>query len=129
MTHYIDGFVFPIPSAQLDQYRRLAEAVARIWKEHGALEYREFVGDDLHREGTRPFPSTLEVTADEVVVFGWITFPSREVRDLANEKVAVDPRVEELMATAGVDFDGNRMAYGGFRPLVGAATEGPPTTV
>ena len=118
MTDYVDGFVHPIPSVHLPAYRRLVEAVAKIWLEHGALEYREFVGDELEHEGTASFPDLLAAKEDEIVVFGWVAFASHEARDRANEKVAVDPRVAELMSSIDAGFDAERMAYGGFRPLL-----------
>ena len=118
MTHYIDGFVLPIPKDRLDHYQRAADAVAAIWKEHGALDYREYVGDDLLLEGTRPFTECLGTTGDEVVVFGWVVFESREARDRANERVASDARMADLVDATKTGFDAGRMAYGGFRPLV-----------
>ena len=96
--------------------RSLFEAAADIWKEHGALEYREYVGDDMTRDGTRSF--TDLATDGEVIVFGWVEFESREARDLANEKVAADPRMESLLRSSNVVFDAERMAYGGFQSLV-----------
>ena len=117
MAHYVDGFVLPIPRDRLDAYTRMAEVVATIWKEHGALDYREFVGDDLTREGTRSFTDAVAAKDDEVIVFGWVTFESREARDLANEKVVTDPRMTELVDPSS-GFDAERMVYGGFRALV-----------
>ena len=116
MANYIDGFVLPVSRDRLDDYKLLVEAAADIWKEHGALEYREYVGDDMTRDGTRSF--TDLATDDEVIVFGWVEFESREARDLANEKVAADPRMEDLIKSSNVDFDAERMAYGGFQSLV-----------
>ena len=121
MSHYIDGFTFPIPRSRLSAYRELAEAVAGIWKEHGALDYREYLGDDMVLEGTRSFVDAVAAGEDEVVVFGWVTFASREARDEANRKVAADPRAADLMASSDCGFDPRRMAYGGFRGLVGVA--------
>lgn len=118
MSHYVDGFVFPVPRDRLPEYRRLVEAAAEIWKAHGALEYREYVGDDLYLEGTRSFVDVVAADADEVVVFGWVTFESRAARDLANEKVAADPRLAELIASSDTGFDPARMAWGGFERLV-----------
>ena len=120
MTHYIDGFVFPLARARLPAYVRLAEAVAEIWKELGALEYLEHLGDDMSLEGTASFTELTGASDDEAVIFGWVVFESREARDLANEKVAADPRVAELLAELDSGFDAKRMAYGGFRSLVGA---------
>lgn len=118
MPHYIDGFVLPIPRDRLEEYQRVAEAVADVWREHGALDYREYVGDDLILEGTRSFTDLTAATEGEAIVFGWVVFESREARDLANEKVAADPRVAELIGASHTGFDAARMAYGGFRPLV-----------
>lgn len=117
MGHYIDGFVLPIQRDRLDNYQRLVESVAAIWKEHGAIDYREHVGDDMHLEGTGSFTDLVSATEDEAIVFGWVVFESREARDLANKKVAADPRMVELMDSFDTGFDAKRMAYGGFRPL------------
>ena len=118
MAHYIDGFVFPIPRDRLGDYRRLVEAVAMIWKEHGALDYSEFVGDDLRLEGTSSFKDLVAASEDESIVFGWVVFDSRAARDLANEKVSADPRMAELIEASNSGFDAKRMAYGGFRSFV-----------
>ena len=119
---YIDGFVFPIPKADLDEYRQIAAQVAAIWREYGALAYCEFVGDDLNLEGTRSFMEAVEAKDDEVIVFGWVVFPSKAVRDSANEQVPMDSRMSELVAplvqSPRMIFDASRMVYGGFRPLV-----------
>ena len=122
MANYIDGFVFPIPGDRLEEYQRVAGEVAAIWKEHGALDYLEFVGDDMHREGTRSFVDMSGASDNESIVFGWITYESRESRDLVNEKIEADPRMIELvgplMDPANPIFDSLRMAYAGFKPLV-----------
>jgi len=118
MAHYIDGFVLPVPRDRLNEYKCLVEAAAAIWKEHGARDYREYVGDDLKLEGTRSFTDLLAATEDETIVFGWVVFDSREARDLANEKVAADPRMAELIDSSNSGFDAKRMAYGGFQSLV-----------
>lgn len=121
MADYIDGFVFPIQRDRLDEYKRLAEAVAGIWKEHGALDYREYVGDDMHLEGTRSFSDLVSQAEDEVILFGWVVFESREARDLANQKVAADPRMAEIVESSSAGFDPAQMAYGGFQPFVGSS--------
>jgi uncharacterized protein YbaA (DUF1428 family) len=118
MAHYIDGFVHPVPRDRLNEYRRVAEATAEIWKEHGALDYCEYVGDDLKLEGTRSFTDLVSATEDEAIVFGWVVFDSRESRDLANEKVLADPRMADLIDSSNSGFDAKRMAYGGFQSLV-----------
>ena len=118
MANYVDGFTLPIPRDRLDEYRRVVEAVAKIWKEHGALDYREYVGDDMHLEGVRSFNDAVDAGEGDAVIFGWVEFESREARDRANEKVATDPRMEKLMGAADTGFDPAKMAYGGFGPFV-----------
>ena len=118
MSHYIDGFVLPIPHSGLDEYRRLVETVADIWREHGALDYREYVCDDMNLEGTRSFTDLVAAAEDEAIVFGWVVFESRAARDRVNEKVSTDPRMAELMSSSSSGFDAERMAYGGFQPFV-----------
>ncbi|MEX0709454.1 MAG: DUF1428 domain-containing protein [Woeseia sp.] len=118
MANYIDGFVLPVPHDRLDDYKRLVQAVAEIWKEHGALDYREYAGDDLSLEGTRSFTDLFAATEGETIVFGWVEFESREARDLANEKVAADPRMVDLINSSQSGFDAERMAYGGFQSFV-----------
>ena len=122
MENYIDGFVLPVPKKNLDEYRAAAQQVSAIWKEYGALSYLESVGEDLHLEGTRSFTELVNSTDDEAVVFGWVIFPSKEVRDEANAKVPADPRMTGIIAPLldpeNPVFDPKRMAYGGFEPLV-----------
>ena len=118
MANYIDGFVFPISRDRLDAYQRLVEAAAEIWKEHGALDYREYVGDDLKRDGTSSFTDLTAAIEGEVIVFGWVEFESRAARDLANEKVAADPRMADLIKSSNTGFDATRMAYAGFESLL-----------
>lgn len=118
MASYIDGYAFPLPHRHLATYQQLASEVAKLWLEHGAITYQEFVGDDLHTLGTRSFSEAVAASEEEVVVFGWIEFPSRKARDQANEKVANDPRMAALMDSSDTGFDAVRMAYGGFTPLV-----------
>lgn len=122
MTNYIDGFALPIPRIYLDEYKKVAEKVAEIWKEYGAISYFEFVGDDLYLEGTKSFIETVDAKEDEEIVFGWVVFPSKEIRDLANKKVPTDPRMTELVAPLTnperLIFDASRMVYGGFKSLV-----------
>ena len=122
MANYIDGVVLPIPRIHLEEYRRAAETVAKIWKEHGALAYFEYVGEDLKLEGTRSFVEFTKAKEDEVIVFGWVVFDSRETRDLANKKVSTDPRmpglIDPLTDPSRVIFDAERMVYGGFQSLI-----------
>ena len=124
MADYIDGYVFPVPRIHLNEYKAVAEKVAEIWKAYGAIAYFEYVGDDLSLEGTRSFIQTIDAKEDEVIVFGWVVFPSKEMRDSANKKVPEDPRMAALVAPLTnpdkLIFDGGRMVYGGFKSLVKA---------
>ena len=118
MANYIDGFVFPISRNHLSEYKRLSESVAQIWKEHGALDYFEYVGDDMNLDGTRSFTDVVVAKENECIIFGWVAFDSRETRDLANTKVAADSRVLDLINSSNSGFDAERMVYGGFQSLV-----------
>lgn len=122
ISNYIDGFVHPVPRIHLKEYRSVAEKIAEIWKEYGALAYFEYVGEDLTLEGTRSFIESVDAKEDEVILFGWVIFPSKETRDLANKQVPTDPRMTELVAPLTdperLIFDASRMVYGGFLPLV-----------
>ena len=118
MAHYIDGFVLPIPRRNLGEYRRLVEATADIWREHGALDYKEYVGEDLSSQETRSFNELSGAAEDEVVIFGWVIFESREARDRVNAKVSADPRMADLIESLGAGFEVKRMAYGGFQQFV-----------
>jgi len=123
MPQYIDGFVHPIPRANLKAYKKLVAKVAEIWKEHGALDYQECVGDDLQFDGLRSFVDAADAKEGEVILFGWVVFESREARILINERVATDPRMAELMAASYTGFNPERMAYGGFQPFVDSPTK------
>ena len=122
MTNYIDGFVLPVPRIHLNEYRSVAEKVAEIWKEYGALAYFEYVGEDLTLEGTRSFIEIVDAKENEAIVFGWVIFHSKETRDLANKQVPADPRMTVLVTPLTnpkrLIFDASRMVYGGFQPLV-----------
>ncbi len=122
MANYIDGFALPIPRIHLNEYKRVAESVAEIWKEHGALAYNEFVGESPKLEGTQSFPELVGAKDDEAIIFGWVEFASREARDQANERVAADPRmtglIEPLTDPSRIIFNASRMVYGGFETLV-----------
>jgi uncharacterized protein YbaA (DUF1428 family) len=116
---YVDGFVLPIPKKNVQAYRRIAQKAGRIWREHGALEYRESVGDDLNVKMGVPFTRNAKVKAGETVIFAWIVFKSRAHRDRVNAKVMKDKRITE-MGPAPMPFDIKRMVYGGFKILVDA---------
>jgi uncharacterized protein YbaA (DUF1428 family) len=117
---YVDGLVLPVPKKKLPAYRRMAQKAGQIWREHGALEFRECVGDDLNMKMGVPFPRQVKLKAGETVVFSWIRYKSRAHRDRVNAKVMSDPRLAKMMDTKAVPFDSKRMAYGGFKILVEA---------
>lgn len=119
MGRYVDGFVIPVRKDRIEDYRRLAEQAAPIWKEYGALDYWECIGDDLDVKGLMTFPELTKAGPDETVVFAWVVFASREDRDAANAKIMADPRLS-AMAGDNPPFDMQRMATGGFRVLVQA---------
>jgi uncharacterized protein YbaA (DUF1428 family) len=118
MGRYVDGFVIPVSKDRIDDYRRVAEKAAVVWKEHGALDYWECVGDDLEGPEMVSFLRIAGANSDETVIFAWVVFESREHRDRANEKIMADPRIAEMMDRDKPIFDYKRMAYGGFRELV-----------
>jgi uncharacterized protein YbaA (DUF1428 family) len=116
-ARYVDGFVLAVPRRNIDAYRRMASMGAKIWREHGALEFRECVGDDMAVKMGMPFPRMMKIKPNETVIFSWITFKSRAHRDSVNAKVMKDPRLSD-MDPKSMPFDMKRMAYGGFKILV-----------
>ncbi|WP_337842175.1 DUF1428 domain-containing protein [Rheinheimera sp.] len=117
---YVDGFLIPIASHRLDEYKTMAAAAALIWKEYGAVEYVETVGDDMTIDGVDSFLNKAGCSTEETVVFSWISYHDKDHRDAVNEKVMADPRVHQMMDQDDPVFDCRRMAYGGFRLLVKA---------
>lgn len=118
-AHYVDGYVLAVPKRNVEAYRRMARMGGKIWREHGALEFRECVGEDLNVKMGVPFPRMMKIKRDETVVFSWIVFKSRAHRDRVNAKVMKDPRLAN-MDPKSMPFDLKRMAYGGFKILVDA---------
>jgi uncharacterized protein YbaA (DUF1428 family) len=120
---YVDGFVLTVPTAKLDQYFDMARLASKVWLEHGALEYREAVGEDLEVKGDMPFLSfskMADAKPDETVVFAWIVYESRAQRDEVNAKVMADERLKDMCESGDMPFDVARMAYGGFEIKVAA---------
>ena len=118
MPRYVDGFVLPVPKKNLAVYRRISQKAGKIWREHGALEYRECVGDDLKVKFGVPFTRNAKAKPGETVFFSWIVYKSRAHRDRVNAKVMKDPRLAEMMNGSAMPFDVKRMVYGGFKVLV-----------
>lgn len=115
---YVDGFVVPVPEKNVAAYRRIARLAGKIWREHGALEYRECVGDDLKVKMGMSFPRLSKIKPGETVFFSWIVYKSRAHRDSVNKKVMEDPRLAKMMNMKAMPFDVRRMTYGGFKALV-----------
>ena len=117
---YVDGFVLPVPKSKLKLYRSIAQKAGKIWRDHGALQYVEAVGEDMAVKFGVPFPKQMKLKAGETVVFSWIVYKSRAHRDKVNAKVMADPRMRKIMETSDMPFDVKRMVYGGFQFLVSA---------
>ena len=115
---YVDGFVLAVPTKNLAAYRRLSQKAGRVWRELGALEYRECVGDDLSVKMGVPFPRLAKCKRGERVFFSWIVYKSRAHRDQVNAKVMKDPRMAAMCKDKAMPFDLKRMAYGGFKVFV-----------
>jgi uncharacterized protein YbaA (DUF1428 family) len=115
---YVDGFLLPIPRRNIERYKKMARLAAKVWREHGALEYREAVGDDLKVKWGTAFPRVARAKSGETVIFAWIVYQSRAHRDRVNKKVMKDPRLAEMMQGMDMPFDMKRMSYGGFRVIV-----------
>lgn len=115
MSHYVDGFVLPVPKANVERYRQMASLAGSVWMEHGALAYWEAAGDDVQPGKLTSFPQAVQLKDDETVVFAWIVYASREDRDRINAKVMEDERLKSMDMEV---FDGKRMFWGGFQTLV-----------
>lgn len=121
MPHYVDGFVIPVPKNKVEAYRSMAAQAAVVWMDHGALEFRECVGDDLAIENCASFPAMANAKPDETVFFSWIVYASREERDRINAAVMKDERMNKIAPTPNdMPFDCKRMIVGGFVPIVEA---------
>ena len=117
---YVDGFVVPVPKKNLDAYRRMAKTAGKVWRDHGALEFREYVAEDVKVGKRTSFPRSVKLEPGETVVFSFISYKSRAHRDRVNAKVMKDPRLAKMMNPKAMPFDGKRMIYGGFEFMVGA---------
>jgi uncharacterized protein YbaA (DUF1428 family) len=117
MAQYVDGYLLPLPKKNVARYRRIAQMAARVWRKHGALEYRECVGDDLKHKGVVNFPRLARAKAGDTVVFAYIVYKSKAHRDRVNAKVMKDPLMSS-MDPKDMPFDVKKMAFGGFRVFV-----------
>ena len=118
MARYVDGFVVPVPKKSVDAYRRIARKAGKVWREHGAIEFRECIADDVKPGKFTSFPQSVKLKPGEIVVFSWIVYKSRAQRDRINAKVMKDPRLADMMDPKDLPFDGKRMFWGGFKVFV-----------
>jgi uncharacterized protein YbaA (DUF1428 family) len=115
---YVDGFIVPVPKAKLAAYRKLAKRAGKVWREHGALDYVECIGDDTPYGKRTSFPRSVKLKNGEIVVFAWIVYASRKERDRINKAVMSDPRLKDMMDVKSHPFDAKRMIVGGFKEMV-----------
>jgi uncharacterized protein YbaA (DUF1428 family) len=118
MALYVDGFVLPVQKKKIEDYRRMAKQASKIWREYGAVDYRECLADDVKPGKWTSFPQSVKLKPNEVVVFSWISYKSRKHRDRVNAKVMKDPRIAAMMTDKSPPFDPKRMIYGGFTTIV-----------
>ena len=114
---YVDGFIIAVPKDKLDAYKAMSRKCEPVWRENGATDYVECVGDDVPYGELTSFPRAVQAKDDEVVIFSWIVYPSKEVRDACNKKAMEDPRLKDM--DKDMPFDGKRMIFGGFKPFLG----------
>jgi uncharacterized protein YbaA (DUF1428 family) len=119
MPKYVDGYILPIPKKNVRNYQRIAKKASKIWMDHGALDYRETIAEDLQTKWGTPFQRQLKLKKGETVVLAYVVFKSRADRDRVNKKVMEDPRLNSMMDINSMPFDMKRMVYGGFTTLVG----------
>ena len=115
---YVDGFLLAIPARKLAVYRRISAKAGKVWKDHGALQYRECVGDHLVQKGSAAFQKRVKAKKGEVVVFSWIVYKSKADRKRVLKKVMADKRLANMMDPNDMPFDMKRMSYGGFKMIV-----------
>lgn len=114
---YVDGYVIPLPKKAVKYYVKMAKQASQLWLDHGALEFRECVGDDLKSPYGTPFPKRMQLKPSETLFFSWVVYKSKAHRNAVNQKVMKDPRMLKIMEQ-GMPFDTKRMAYGGFKVMV-----------
>jgi uncharacterized protein YbaA (DUF1428 family) len=117
---YVDGFVTPVPKKKLKAYLAMARTAAKVWRDHGAIEVRECVADDVKVGKRTSFPRSVKLKPGETVIFSYIVYKSRAQRDKIMTKVMKDPRLAKMMNPKTMPFDGKRMIFGGFKALVSA---------
>ena len=116
--NYVDGFVLPVPLKKLAAYKKMSQLCGQVWREHGALEYKECVADDVKPGKWTSFPQSVKLKPNETVVFAYIVYANRKARDRINKKVMADPRLSGMSNPKDLPFDGKRMFWGGFKVFV-----------
>ena len=117
---YVDGFIVPVPKKSVGEYRRIARLAGKVWRDHGALEFKECVADDVKKGKWTSFPRSVKLKPNETVVFSYIVYKSRAQRDRIMAKVMKDKRLASMMDPKAMPFDAKRMIFGGFKVLVDA---------
>lgn len=115
---YVDGFVLPVPTDKMAAYRKMAKLAGKVWREHGALDYKECIADDVKPGKYTSFPQSVKLKKGETVVFSFIVYKSKADRNRINKKVMADPRLAAMMDPKKMPFDGKRMFWGGFKVFV-----------
>src|SRR5471032_1603173 len=115
---YVDGFVVPVPKKKVEAYKKMARTAGKVWMDHGALEYRECMADDVKPGKWTSFPQSVKLKKDEVVFFSWIVYKTRRQRDSVMSKVMKDKRLTRMMDPKTMPFDGKRMIFGGLKVVV-----------
>ena len=118
--NYVDGFIVPVPKKNIAAYKKMAKLSAKVWLDHGAIDYVECMGDDVPAGKNTSFPKSVKLKTGEVVFFSWVTYKSRADRNRVMKKVMSDPRLAAMMNGDKMPFDGMRMFWGGFKPAVKA---------
>lgn len=116
---YVDGYVVPVPKNKVQAYKKLATLASKVWRDHGAVDYRECVADDVKKGKWTSFPQSVKLKSNETVIFAYVVFKSRKDRDRVNAAVMKDKRLAECCDPKNMPFDGKRMFWGGFKTLVG----------
>lgn len=117
---YVDGFLLVVRPGMVNEYKKMAKLAGKVWHDHGALEYRECIGEDVNIKMGTPFPKVVKAKRGETIVFSWIRYKNRKHRDAVNAKVMQDPRLADMMKSVKMPFEMKRMSYGGFEVLVEA---------
>ena len=115
---YVDGFIVPVPKKKIAAYKKLARIAAKVWREYGALDYKECIADDVKKGKVTSFPQAVKLKPGEVVWFSWILYKNRKHRDSVNKKVMKDKRIAAMMDPKKMPFDGKRFFWGGFKVVV-----------